>query len=187
MASVPYQKLPGIGDRYLGYLAAGAHACRLYVGPDHLLAMNAAGWTEEYKRFYFADIQAIVCRRTSRGRVINIVLGLLSLLLALLPFMIPNDPVALYFALAVGSPMVVIILVNTFAGPTCKVWVKTAVQTEELPSLKRLRPYLKVVAVVEPLLRAAQSLAAGNPTPATAEPLPAVSAAAPAPETNPAT
>jgi len=46
-----YRRLPGNA-------AALASYHRLWLGPDHLLAVRSVGFSEEYKRFYFSDIQA---------------------------------------------------------------------------------------------------------------------------------
>ena len=47
----------------------------LWQGPDHLLQIYSRLGVEDYKRFYFNDIQAIITRKTRLGSVLNFVLG----------------------------------------------------------------------------------------------------------------
>ena len=72
-----YIKLPG---KKKGFLI-GYHT--LWQGPDHLLQIYSRMGVEDYKRFYFNDIQAIITRKTIAGKIQNIVLGLLLLLFTL--------------------------------------------------------------------------------------------------------
>ncbi len=72
-----YQRLPG---KKKGFLI-GHHT--LWQGPDHLLQIYSRLGVEDYKRFYFNDIQAIITRKTGTGRIQNIVIGALAGLLRL--------------------------------------------------------------------------------------------------------
>src|SRR5580698_2302749 len=47
----------------------------LWLGGDHLLLVETSGFTENYKRFYFRDIQAITVQETRRGQVWNFIRG----------------------------------------------------------------------------------------------------------------
>ena len=42
-----------------GFSTSGGYAS-LWQGKDHLLSIDSSGYTEEYKRFYYRDIQAII-------------------------------------------------------------------------------------------------------------------------------
>src|SRR6058998_3858024 len=66
-----YRKLPGLGRDVVSI-------SRLYLARDHLLVVNSNGYIEEYKRFYFQDIQAIIIRKSITGQVWNWVLGALA-------------------------------------------------------------------------------------------------------------
>src|SRR5579871_716029 len=57
---------------------------RLYLGQDHLLRVNSNGWTEQYRRFYFTDIEGVIVRKTFWGLIANIAWGALALLFAIL-------------------------------------------------------------------------------------------------------
>jgi hypothetical protein len=144
----------------------------LWLGGDHLLLVETSGSTENYKRFYFRDIQAITVQETGRGRVWNFILGGVLLL----------STFAMFFTLSSGTParlvggdiageialatvMVisgVFLLVGLVAGPTCKTYLRTAVQTEELASLCRVRQTRKVMDKIRPLMVAAQGQISGE-------------------------
>ena len=66
-----YQRLPG---KKKGFLI-GHHT--LWQGADHLLQIYSRLGVEDYKRYYFDDIQAIITRKTGSGRIQNIVIGTL--------------------------------------------------------------------------------------------------------------
>src|SRR6188474_1572175 len=49
----------------------------LWLGPDHLLQIEGDGYSERYRRFYFADIETFTIRRDNRQRNYTIFLGIL--------------------------------------------------------------------------------------------------------------
>src|SRR5690348_13741725 len=59
----------------------------LWIARDHLLNVDSTRLTEEYKRFYFHDIQSITLQRTTRRRNLNIGLTLLLGVVAVLFFL----------------------------------------------------------------------------------------------------
>jgi hypothetical protein len=131
----------------------------LWLGSDHLLHVSATLGSEEYKRFYFRDIQAITIISTKRQMVLNIVLGSLltfSFSLAMLNRLISQysgpRPLEIAALIVFGLPM----LINILIGPTCDAHLKTAVQSEELPSLSRLRRAHRVLDRIRPFITAAQ-------------------------------
>lgn len=127
----PYRRLPG---KKKGFFI-GNHT--LWQGSDHLLQIYSRLGVEDYKRFYFDDIQAIITRKTATGKAQNIVIGALAGLFC-------------FFAAAAGggwsllpaiiaTVLLLILMVNIFKGPTCETFLRTAVQTEKLHSLNRLK------------------------------------------------
>src|SRR4051794_11160105 len=46
----------------------------LWLGPDHLLCIDSSGYTENYKRFYFRDIQALFIRETNTYKLVALAL-----------------------------------------------------------------------------------------------------------------
>lgn len=158
MAEKEYRRLPGRGVRRQGIARMGR--TRLWLGRDHLLQVDSQSFAEEYKRFFFRDIQAVIIRKTANGMITNIVLaGLATLpLVAALGLSLESgfgDGAAIAWWI-IGGVISGFLLANTLMGPTCLCHMKTAVQTEELPSLRRIRRARKVLARVRPLIAEAQ-------------------------------
>jgi hypothetical protein len=161
MAESTYQKLTRYRNRALFSVATRSRT-GLWLGPDHLLGVDANGFTEHYKRFYFRDIQAITVQATQRRSVWNWILGILlalSLVFGDFASLFNGSPTpqAILFgilALVFGVPLVV----NNLAGPTCICRLHTAVQIEELASLSRIRKTRKVLNRIRPLIAAAQGM-----------------------------
>ena len=162
-----YRRLPGRGATPTSY-------ARLYLGPDHLLQVASNGYSETYKRFYFRDIQAIIFRKTKWGLFWSCVLGGLALPGAIVAiwFISPlgptSDPNRVMLSIAwlgVATLFGLPLLVNIFAGPTCVCHVQTAVQTEKIPSLNRLKRARKILTQLKPLIGTVQGTLA--PPPAT--------------------
>ena len=65
--------------------ATGLFSCAsLWLGPDHLLLVESRRIAEDYKRFYFNDIQTFVLRRTPFSRILNTLFGTLAALCGVL-------------------------------------------------------------------------------------------------------
>lgn len=152
MNPVKYFSLSGRGVGWSGY-------ARLWRGPDHLLLVEANGFTENYKRFFFADIQALAVRRTAAGRIWNGIWSGLFMIFALIalqftnPNAIETEAVVLW---TIAGIFLSSLAINFAFGPTCVCHVRTAVQTEKLSAVTRLRTAEKILAQIRPLLAAAQ-------------------------------
>ncbi|HEU5395566.1 MAG TPA: hypothetical protein VFV81_00265, partial [Verrucomicrobiae bacterium] len=158
MAEIHYQRLTRSRAREAIAVAFQSRSS-LWLGPDHLLCVDANGYTENYKRFYFRDIQAIIVRQTQRRTVWNIVLGVLLTICLVgtsTSLMPPANMVAAMiwgtFAVLFAVPL----LINNLLGSTCACQLRTAVHMEKLPSLCRLRQTKKVLGRIRPLIAAAQ-------------------------------
>lgn len=174
MAASSYQKLPGRSSTWTG-------PSRVWLGEDHVLLVSSRTFTETYRRFFFSDIQAIIVQRTKMGMIWNAVWGGLLGFFAIIALAVP-DPTATAVLLTISAPFGVALVVNLIRGPTCKCFVRTAVQMERLPALSRLRAARKFIARIEPLIASAQG---GMPSPDT---VPASTAAPfPGTEANPTT
>ena len=115
-----YRRLPG---KKKGFFV-GYHT--LWQGSGHLLQVYSRLGVEDYKRFYFNDIQAIITRKTAAGKIQNIVLAVLA-----------------------G-------LFDLFRGPTCETVLMTAVQTEKLHSLHRIKTTQSVMNQLRSLIEQRQ-------------------------------
>ena len=140
-------------------LAVAAGFSSLWLGRDHLLTVESTGYTEEYKRFYYRDIQAITIRKTKRQAVTGVVMGVVTLFFAGLALAVGNaygDDGGSIFCWVVAGVLGVLFIINLAAGPTTTCYLRSAVQTEELPSLGRWRRANKALARLRPLIIAAQ-------------------------------
>ncbi len=144
----PYQRLPG-----RRWLSAGL-IHRLWLGPDHLLAVAGSRYNETYQRFDFRDIQALISRRTRRRLAIGLALGIPAALVLALAAAAGEG--ALAASLVFSGPLLLGVAVNALRGPTCVAHLRTAVTVVELPSLARVRTFERAVRILRPRLEAAQ-------------------------------
>lgn len=132
-----YQKLPGTRKGFL----FGKYT--LWQGADHILHVYSRLGVEDYKRFYFNDIQSVIIRKTPVGQFQNALLGCFALLFMLMTLTL--DGGWSVFCGVVAGIMMVFLLVNFFRGPTCETKLMTAVQTEKIHSLHRLKNTFKAM------------------------------------------
>src|SRR3990172_8730879 len=74
-----YKRLPGRRRASFAFVRNS-----LWLGEDHLLHVMNRGYTEEYKRFYYRDIQAVLVRQTGAGRVMAVLFGIITVSFLLL-------------------------------------------------------------------------------------------------------
>ncbi|MDB6021130.1 MAG: hypothetical protein JWQ04_987 [Pedosphaera sp.] len=182
-----YRRLPPFFGRRrgVGLISVSTTSCWLWLGKDHLLCIDRVWFKEDYKRFYFRDIQAIVIRKTENGRIANIVFGALATP-PLIAALVTSGGWQVAWFIVTGF-FLALMLINFLYGPTSACHLRTAVQTEELPSLKRLRRARKVLARLRPLIAAAQGELASAEVPVlmaelARPPVAVAPAASPAPE-----
>ena len=145
----PYRRLPGLGRQVQSYT-------RLWLGADHLLWVESTGFSERYKRFYFRDNQDIIIRKADRGKIMNYILGSLARIGYLIGWS-AGAMWSLFFGF-MSSLFLLILFLNWLLGPTCVCYLRTAVQTEELKSLNRLRKARQVLRRLQPQLAVAQGI-----------------------------
>ena len=155
MDGTRYKRLPGRGPRRRGFITVSLSKCSLYLGNDHILGVDSNGFSEDYKRFYFSDIQAIITRRTKRGAAWSIVLALMIACSFMGALFLEAESFRILFWIVSGA-FFAFLLVNTFKGPTCVCHIMTAVQEDQLPSLSRLRVARKVIETLRPAIERAQ-------------------------------
>src|SRR5437762_11770822 len=135
--------MPKTKSIYRSFGGKGAtltYYARLYLGPDHLLQTASTGYSETYKRFYFRDIQAIVIRKTNAGLFWTFFWLIPAFIMALVAVLAPR-PTATAVLWIIAGALLLLPLISFLLGPTCVCHLQTAVQTEKLPSLKRVRNY----------------------------------------------
>jgi uncharacterized membrane protein len=136
--SIQYKRLPGRGWRREGNWVVSVRRamCRLWLGPDHLLSAERSWYVEEYKRFYYRDIQAVIMRRTRGYFIANTILTALFICFSV--FALVGGPVGSWIFGIMAAVLLLFLLINIFQGPTCRTHLKTAVQVEEMPSWRRI-------------------------------------------------
>lgn len=147
-----YTRLPGRGGSIYRH--------SLWLGPDHLLSVINRGYSEDYKRFYYRDVRAIQVRLTSTYTVLNAVFGALTAICAavqLLAYFVWKWEEGAQIAFGILTLlMALVFLVNLLLGRTCAVHVYTAVHSELMPALNRLRPTNKAVRQIQARVEAVQ-------------------------------
>jgi len=136
-----YRKLPG---RRRGFIFSAS----LWTGADHILSVRSARFQEQYKRFYFRDIQAIVVTRVPRFVISPpVAAAAVVLLTAVLIVRVWTPPLADWLWLVLAAFAAVWIYISAAQGCTCRLY--TAVSREDLPSIYRMWTARKALAELE--------------------------------------
>jgi hypothetical protein len=149
-----YRRLPG---KKRGFYSQ----CSLWLGADHLLAVDSTGFSENYRRLYFKDIQAVITRKSARGKIWNAIWLVLTVLTVLLVLVIAGKPYTLPpFVLggAFCATFLAALLINVLRGPTCVCHIRMALAVHELPSLRRLKHVRKTLDELRPLVQRYQGV-----------------------------
>ena len=129
-AKMKYKRLPG-GRR--GFFRQSS----LWLGDDHLLAVSGWRFTEDYKRYYYRDIQARVLARTRRWAVtlpwFFVALAVLTVGLVAQAGAVSRLPEVCWYLVAALA--LAWLYVSLKGSVRCS--IQTAVSREELPSLLR--------------------------------------------------
>jgi hypothetical protein len=159
MADINYQRLTRTSSR-TGFAVVVRSRGSLWLGPDHLLCVETNGYRENYKRFYFRDIQAIIVQQTRRRVIWNAILPVPLAFgsLGLLAFWMAGqrNEAAIILCLIFLGIFLLLFAINNLLGTGCVCYLRTAVQIEQLPSLYRVPKARKVLAKIRPLIVAAQ-------------------------------
>jgi len=159
-----YRRLTRAKSRAL-FGIVSTYRSSLWLGEDHLLQIDANGYTETYKRFYFGDIQALVLCRTDTWLYRAVVFAALAGLFGLIA-VLGGGPIMVWIFGTIAGVFALCLVFDLLAGPTSKAYLRTAVQTETLVSLNRLRRAYNLFETLRPLITAAQGeLASGKNSP----------------------
>jgi hypothetical protein len=153
-----YRKLPG---RRRGILFGSS----VWLGSDHLLLVTSARFRENYRRFYFRDIQAIVTADARRFHISTrsaLIAVPWLFALAVINGMEHGSGSKLTWIWWTVSAALVLIWACFSAFRSCRCRIYTAVSSEELPSLYRTWTARRFLEKVEPYLAQAQGVIEGN-------------------------
>jgi hypothetical protein len=157
--ATPYRKLPGSSGMLL--------KSKLWLGPDHVMHVRRSLFSEEYRRYYFRDIQALVLIEKDRLALYFYVLaGVLELGAGLLLY--NQHPMWG----GVAGMLAVFVAILGWQYPDCICSLKTAVSNDVLWPLGRLRYARPAIALLRDAVEAAQGAWSSD------APLPAEGAAA---------
>jgi hypothetical protein len=151
-----YRRLPGKGFKKGSLISLHRIRASLYAGKDHLLCVYNSVYEEEYRRYYYKDIQAFVLRKTPRRDIWALVFFLPALyFLYLFVFGDQETPWRIFYGsgLAFFSGLLAI---NLFRGTTADCYLQTATSREPLPTFGRLKNAKKSIAIIKPLILNAQ-------------------------------
>ena len=142
-----YRRLPGRARSVMGSI-------RLFQGKDHILLCSSTSFGEDYRRFYYSDIQMITVRKTVTREVRSIFLVALAGISGLIGFQFGG--LARDFWSVLAGTSLFVSVVDWLRGPTCVCHLRTAIQTVQLSSLNRLRTTRKTIARLKPLIDESQ-------------------------------
>jgi len=138
-------------------------------GGDHLLLVKKSGYRESSKRFFYRDIQAIICTETPTAFRINLFCTVSFVLIAVFFITLGANGVLSANSAAIGGiigggSMLLFLMLNLLYGPTCDCVVHTAVQAERLLPITRLRKARRLLPQIRKAVEEAQgSLSAETP------------------------
>lgn len=146
-----YKGLPGNGWS----IAIVQYNSRLYLAKDHLLRVNASSFSENYRRFYFTDIQGIVVSQTN-GRIIWSVVNAVLLGIFLLSAISVDEIWGWVVFGSLAMVFAILFIVNLLRGPTCRVLIQTRVGLEPLASLRRISLARRAIEILKTQIQAVQ-------------------------------
>ncbi len=150
-----YRALPG---RRRGLLFGSS----VWLGSDHLLLVKSSRFREEYKRFYFRDIQAIVFADARRYHISSRSFAIGAVLLIAMGIAAAGGRETAVWI--IGSILLVLALLWAYVSTaqSCRCRIYTAVSSEELPSVYRARTAHRFLKAVEPHIHEVQGAMEGS-------------------------
>ena len=143
-------------DRYKR-LCSGWHVFYRYTlwsGRDHLLHIATGIFIEEYKRFYYRDIQSLIVHKSNSWIVWNFVLLFLAIVSALIAYAL--DDIQRMGAVIITILLAMIVCISFIRGPGCVCYIQTDVQKQKLRSISRIRKAQKILDTLKPIIHRSQ-------------------------------
>jgi hypothetical protein len=150
MPRSPYTKLTRRHRRIFGY-------SQLWLAPDHILLVNSIRFAEDYKRFFFADIQSIVVTERPANVVLQIAMILAALAWMSLWFAV-DSRVAKWFFEITGAFALLWPIVDIARGTRCRAILQTRVSREVLEPVSRMNIARRFLAAIQPRIEAVQGV-----------------------------
>jgi hypothetical protein len=149
------RRLPGRSMRNFGW---SFQRHQLWLADTHVLYREIFGYREDVKRFYFRDIQAIVCTPTSTWETCSWLSAALLVFLAICGgfFAYLGAMVPFTIAWVLATLALMILLGNLVLGPSCSTTLYTAAAEAPLYSLGRKRSAEKAIARISARVQDAQ-------------------------------
>lgn len=144
----PYTKLTPRRRTFSGYT-------QLWLASDHLLLLSNTRLSEQYKRFSFADIQAIVVTRLPSQIVLQIVMIVAALAWMGLWFFVDSKPERWAIEIS-GAFALLWPIVDIARGPRCRCVLRTRVSGELLAPVNRTKTADKFLALLRPVIESVQ-------------------------------
>ena len=132
----PYRRLPGRSGLIVRY--------SLWIKPDHLLRVRSNPFSQEYRRYYFKDIQALVLTEVSNP-VGYLFYGLAAFFAIAALVLYVRHPV---WATLCGLPAIFFWFLG-WRTPDCACSIRTRVSADRLPSLGKLRSARQTIALLK--------------------------------------
>ena len=126
----------------------------LWVGRDHLLHIATGIFVEDYKRFYFRDIQFLIVHKSNSWLVWNFVLLFLAFVSAMITFAFGD--IERLVAGIITILLIMTVLISFIRGPGCVCYIQTAVQKHRLRSISRIMKAQKIMDSLKPIIHRSQ-------------------------------
>jgi hypothetical protein len=162
-----YRKLSGKKRSFIGYT-------QLWLGAGHLLLVKSTRVTEEYRRFAFSDIHALVVTRLADQSMARAIAAVITLAWMLLALTVTSVFAKAFFGIT-GLIAVMALIADIARGPRCRCYVYTAVSREQLAPVSRVRQAESFLARLQPEIEAVQGALPAQrlePRPEPSEPAP---------------
>jgi hypothetical protein len=159
MNGIPYWRLPGSS----GFIFRKA----LWLGPDHLLSVSSNVSSQEYRRLYFSEIQALVVTEVeSSARFYGLVFAGIAGAFAIALGVKDHDrqyflDMQLFWAVVCALACIGLI-VFALTRPKVLCSLKTRAGTQYLPSLKSMERARRVAAILRTEIDKAQGTLSGE-------------------------
>ena len=132
------------------------NASQLWMGNDHLLLSLSSAFGEEYRRYMFSDIQAIVVTELESRVAQQAVFAILSLVAFVLAVVVPQAVMAKVLWAIPASGLVIAVIVDIARGRRCRCVLQTAVSEHVLEPVTRMRTANAVLTTMNAVIQSTQ-------------------------------